>query len=145
MDADNVISMVDDFNLAATVKEIKDFERLLNETRAVSKWLQRWEYLMVDNIHGRYISTFDGKHHLLPMGNSFLKDLKLDRISFYDLNEAKALCELENEKISASKTSNVHFVPILWRRFCIIHLASLYDVIQKMDAKGKTKRFFSSC
>ena len=145
MEEDNVISMIDDFNLAATVKEIKDFERLLSEYRAISRWVSRWEYLMVDNISGQYISTFDDKHHLLPMGNSFLTDLELGRISFYDLNEAKELCEMENEKISASKTCNVHFVPILWRRYCIIHLATLYDVIQKMDAKGKTKRLFASC
>lgn len=143
MDADNVISMVDDFNLAATVKEIKDFEDFLTN----EKIIPRWCYIVADNVTGGYIRGANKPYRpvLATMSRLFINELKEGDIEKYDLEAAHQLCEKLNEKMVLGTEKKPQFTPIGWRRYCIIHLASLYDVIQKMDAKGKTKRFFASC
>lgn len=142
MDANNVISMVDDFNLAATVSQIKEFEEFL----AKDKTTPRWKYIIVDEKTGQY-ALYHPTHGLTMkfMDNQFLYSLKLSEINLYDLEAAKELCKELNEAVGVEPDQKIQFTPIGWRRYCIIHLAALYDVIKKMDEKGKTKRFFASC
>lgn len=142
MDADNVISMVDDFNVKSTIYQIKEFEHLLHE----ATYIPRWKYIIIDELSGRYVSHH--KHHgitLARMDTEFIYAIKFDEAPLYDLEKAKEICKELNEAPSEEQDRKIQFVPILWRRYCIIHLATLYDLIQKMDAKGKTKSFFSLC
>jgi len=142
MDTDNVISMVDDFNLASTVNQIKEFEHFLADI----SYVPRWKYIIVDEISGRYVIHHRTHGSMLAlMEETFIYSIKLDEINLYDLETATKICKELNEQSEPEQDKKIQFVPILWRRYCIIHLASLYDVIQKMDAKGKTKRFFASC
>jgi 2,3-bisphosphoglycerate-independent phosphoglycerate mutase len=142
MTEDNVVSIQDDLNLAMTVQQIRDFEKLLLETKGFKS---TWLYLIVDGMSGRYVCTLEGGNELRFMGQNFIKDLQTDGIRLYELEEAAKLCQELNMAIPDTSESKVLFAPVSWRRLCIIHLASLYDVVQKMDAKGKTKRFFASC
>lgn len=142
MDADNVVSMVDDFNVKATIHQIKDFEHLLHE----AAYIPRWKYMIIDELSGRYVSHH--KHHgttLARMDTEFIYAIKFNEAPLYELEEAKNICKELNEAPCEEQDRKIQFVPILWRRYCIIHLATLYDLIQKMDAKGKTKNFFSPC
>lgn len=142
MDTDNVISMVDDFNVKATIHQISEFEHLLHK----ATYVPRWKYIIIDEISGRYVSHH--VHHgisLARMDEEFIYAIKFHEVRLYNLKEAKELCKELNEESNEEQKKQIQFVPILWRRYCIIHLATLYDVIQKMDAKGKTKSFFSLC
>lgn len=142
MTEDNVVSMVDDFNVKGTIYQIKEFEHLLH----VATYIPRWKYIIIDEISGRYVSHH--KHHgtaLAQMDTEFIDAIKFDEAPLYELEEAKNICKELNEAPSEEQDKKIQFVPILWRRYCIIHLATLYDLIQKMDAKGKTKNFFSLC
>lgn len=142
MTEDNVVSIQDDLNLAMTVQQIRDFEKLLLETKGFKS---TWLYLVVDGMSGRYVCTLEDGNELRFMGPNFIQDLQTDGIRLYELEEATKLCQERNMAVQHSPETKVLFAPVSWRRLCIIHLASLYDVIQKMDAKGKTKRFFASC
>lgn len=142
MSDDNVISIQDDLNLAMTVQQIRDFEKLLLDSKAFKA---TWLYLVVDGMSGRYVYTGGDGKELRFMGPNFIQDLQTDGIRLYELDEATKLCEELNMAFQDEPEKKVLFTPVSWRRLCIIHLASLYDVIQKMDAKGKTKRFFASC
>lgn len=142
MSKDNVVSMVDGFNVKSTIYQIKEFEHLLYEV----KYIPRWKYIIVDEISGKYVSHH--VHHgtsLAQMDTEFIFAIKFDEAPLYDLGKAKKICKELNEVPSEEQDRKIRFVPILWRRYCIIHLATLYDLIQKMDAKGKTKSFFSLC
>lgn len=142
MSEDNVVSMVDGFNVKATINEIKDFEHLLHQVT----YIPRWKYIIVDEISGKYVSHH--VHHgtaLARMDSEFIYAIKFNEAPLYELEEAKNICKELNEVPSEEQDRKIQFVPILWRRYCIIHLATLYDLIQKMDAKGKTKGFFSLC
>lgn len=142
MDDDNVISIRDDLNLAGTVQEIKNFEKLLWGSKELGG---SWLYLIVDGLSGRYVCNTENGNELRFMGAHFIGDLREDKIRLYDLETAKNLCEALNKEIPDETENKILFAPIPWRRLCIIHLAALYDVIQKMDEKGKTKRFFTTC
>lgn len=142
MSEDNVISMVDDFNVKATIHQISEFEHLLHQVT----YIPRWKYIIVDEISGKYVVHH--VHHgtmLARMDSEFIDAIKFDEAPLYELEEAKNICKELNEVPSEEQDRKIQFVPILWRRYCIIHLATLYDLIQKMDAKGKTKSFFSLC
>lgn len=142
MSENNVVSMVDDFNVKATIHQIKEFEHLLHE----ATYIPRWQYIIVDEISGKYVSHH--VHHgtmLAQMDTEFIYAIKFNEAPLYDLEKAKEICKELNEASSEEQDREIQFVPILWRRYCIIHLATLYDVMQKMDAKGKTKSFFSLC
>lgn len=142
MGTGNVISMVDDFNVKATIHQISEFEHLLHK----ATYVPRWKYIIVDEISGRYV--YHHVHHgisLARMDEEFIDAIKFNEAPLYDLEKAKEICKELNEAPTEEQDRKIQFVPILWRRYCIIHLATLYDVIQKMDAKGKTKGFFSLC
>lgn len=139
---DNIISIQDDINLALTVQEIKEYERLMLETKDLGS---TWMYCIADGLSGRYVCTLDDESELRFMGTRFLPDLINERVKLYDLETAQKFCEELNSQLPEETQTQVQFVPVPWRRFVLLHLAALYDVIQKMDAKGKTKRFFASC
>jgi 2,3-bisphosphoglycerate-independent phosphoglycerate mutase len=142
MSDDNVISIQDDLNLAMTVQQIRDFEKLLLDSKAFKS---NWLYLVVDGMSGRYVCNVEEGTELRFMGPNFIQDLQTDGIRLYELDEATNLCKEINMAIQNEPQKKILFTPVSWRRLCLIHLASLYDVIQKMDAKGKTKRFFAFC
>ena len=139
---DNVISIQDDLNLALTVQQIRDFEKILLEAK---DFKETWLYMLVDGNSGRYVYEGPEGRQLRHPGAHFIPDLCNEAISLYDLEHAQKLCDELNQSLKEEPNNNVLFAPIAWRRYSIIHLAGLYDLIQKMDAKGKTKRFFASC
>ena len=82
MSKDNVVSMVDGFNVKSTIYQIKEFEHLLYEV----KYIPRWKYIIVDEISGKYVSHH--VHHgtsLAQMDTEFIFAIKFDEAPLYDL------------------------------------------------------------
>ena len=114
MSKDNVVSMVDGFNVKSTIYQIKEFEHLLYEV----KYIPRWKYIIVDEISGKYVSHH--VHHgtsLAQMDTEFIFAIKFDEAPLYDLGKAKKICKELNEVPSEEQDRKIRFVPILWRRY----------------------------